>query len=340
MSEFCKKIIASIEKAIFYNGLIFYLGTSIGVAIYGEEGIDNIDDLIKAADIAMYQSKYKGSSNKYTYFKREYAKVIEEQTEILQKLEQLDFDSSFRLHYQVIMDPYLEEVVKVEGLLRWQDGDDMIPPGIFIPIAEKNDVIEDITRWVFQRAIRDMKMLNTFYDVEFIVSLNVSPKNIIDPDFMDFLKGLESRYDFDVSNVEIELTENSSVLSLAHIRSRLMQIKTMGYRVAIDDFGTGYSSLQYLKEFSVDTLKIAKELIDNLTNSKDDEKMVSSLLVLSKALSLKTVIEGVESKEQLDILKAMGCDYIQGYYYAKPMPLDELIDEYIVKGGHGGTSNI
>lgn len=231
----------------------------------------------------------------------------------------------FTLFYQAKIDISENKVVGAEALIRLKDKDKFISPALFIPEAEKNGEIIKIDKWVVKRVINDAREIFVNTDENINISFNISPFYF---EREEFVKDLENIFfstkDF-LSLFEIEITERCLLKDLLSVKEKLEYLKKIGFKISIDDFGIGYGGLTYLKDLPVDVLKIDKSFIDEILTNEKTLKIVDGLICLCKKLNIKSVAEGVESIEQVDILKELGCNIIQGYYYSKPLSLDKFI---------------
>nr|WP_290762037.1 GGDEF domain-containing phosphodiesterase [Halanaerobium sp.] len=238
-------------------------------------------------------------------------------------------NEEFILHYQSFNDGESEKVVGFETLIRWQHPEKgLIPPGVFIPLAEENGFIIEIGNWVLEKACREIKELNDHLKSDYYLSVNVSPEQFIDKNFINTVENVLNRTGLKPQNLELEITERTTVENIDYTIELLEQLNQLGVKTAIDNFGTGYSSLNYIKEFAINTLKIDKSFIDDFLNNLNNRAIVNTIITLAHNLNLKVVAEGVESKEQAEQLKEAGCDIIQGYYYSHPVPLAEIRKEF------------
>ena len=232
---------------------------------------------------------------------------------------------NFLLYYQPKIDTKTNTVKSCEALIRLKVDGKIIPPNFFIPQAERDGSIEDIDRWVFERVAQDSRYISMKSQENIAISFNVSGRHLSNG---HLISDLEKTFVFEKlfnSSFTVELTETALIKHKETALKTLEQIKEMGFKLAIDDFGTAYASLSYLKDFPIDTLKIDKIFIDEIHENNKVLCIVDSLIYLSEKLNLKTVAEGVEKLEQAEILYKKGCDEIQGYYYSKPLPLNDFI---------------
>lgn len=239
-------------------------------------------------------------------------------------------NKEFNLRYQPQFNPISNELVGVEALIRWNNEElGFVSPAKFIPLAERTGMIIDIGNWVLEEGFLQVKKWKEKYNIDIEIGINVSPIQLMDDNFLDILKEKLSLVDVKPSQINLELTEDVAVKNSLENINKLKQIRELGVKVSIDDFGSGYSSFEYLKNFAVDCLKLDMSLINNIDKSKEDFEIAKAIISLSKGLNLEIVAEGVETKSQLDTLRKLNCDIIQGYYYEKPIKSIELEQKYL-----------
>ena len=232
----------------------------------------------------------------------------------------------FILHYQPIIDAVNEKPVAVEALIRWnhpQKG--LIPPYDFIPIAEESGQIINITEWVINTACHDSKQWRAQGFKPITVHINLSAKQFAQDNLTDIISNALEENKLCATQFSIEITESTAVENWEQMLKTLAELKSIGVKIVLDDFGVGYSSLQYLKQLPVDTLKIDRFFIFNCTADQRDQAIVKAAINIAQSLNIVAVAEGVETAEQLILLKEMGCMHVQGYYFSKPVPLPELL---------------
>jgi EAL domain-containing protein (putative c-di-GMP-specific phosphodiesterase class I) len=277
------------------------------------------------ADLAMYYAKENGKNN-FCFFSKELFNNIEEKTHIINALKDAIEDfSEFSLVYQPKYCSKSNKIVSIESLIRWNSKSlGYVYPLKFIKIAEETNMIIPIGNWVFKQACKDFQeLIKENYYLEHI-SINASTIQLHDKKFFANLNEIISQAHINPEMIEIEITESFIVSDSKLVLEVLNKIKKMGISLAIDDFGTGYSSLSYLKKLPINRLKIDKSFIDDLPSSQESISIVKAIISLAKTFNLSITAEGVENKEQLDFLVEQECDEIQGYYFSKPLPLEEL----------------
>ena len=291
-----------------------------GIAIFPDDG-DNYDDLLKYADMAMYEAKRKGK-NDLCFFQSVMRERFMERVLIQNKLNQAITNEHFQLYYQPQFDVATNKLRGFEALLRWHDEDTgWINPEQFIPIAEETKLVIPLGDWILETALSTLKEWIEKYNFDGIMSVNVSPIQLKKPTFIFDLMQLIKKYDIPTANLEIEITEGVFIDNKNEVIMLLHQIRDMGIGLSLDDFGTGYSSLSYLQMLPITTLKIDKSFIANITDKNGVEANITdSIISMVTKMGLDTIAEGVERTEQLDVLKQINCKNIQGFLKGKPMP--------------------
>ena len=294
-----------------------------GIAICPDDG-ENCDDLLKYADMAMYEAKRKGK-NDLCFFKAIMRERFMEKVAIQSKLNKAVVDEIFQLYYQPQFDVATNKLRGFEALLRWYDEETgWINPEQFIPIAEETKLVIPLGDWILETAIATLKEWMEKFNFKGIMSVNVSPIQLKKPTFIFDLMQLIKRYDIPTANLEIEITEGVFIDNKNEAIMILNQIRDMGIGLSLDDFGTGYSSLSYLQMLPITTLKIDKSFIANITDKSGVEANITdSIISMVTKMGLDTIAEGVEKEDQLDILKEINCKNIQGFLKGKPMPREK-----------------
>jgi diguanylate cyclase (GGDEF)-like protein len=312
--------LATITDTIFE--VLNYEGINIsgGISIFPDHSKTK-DDLLKFANIAKNNAK-KDESNQFKVFNPDMQKAFIRKMLLQNKMTTAVLESAFTLYYQPQFNVKTSNLRGFEALIRWRDkelGD--ISPALFIPLAEETGLIIPIGTWVLNTAFSTLKKWQIKYNFKGIMSVNISPKQLKQHNFIDELQNLLVRYNLSPSSIELEITEGIMIENMDDTISKLKQIKDMGIRVSLDDFGTGYSSLSYLQMLPLDTLKIDKSFIRNIT-AKDgiQANITNSIINMVSKMGLDTIAEGVEKNDQLEILKKFDCNIIQGYLRGKPMP--------------------
>ncbi len=300
-----------------------YLTASIGIAT-SAAAIDDPSELIRQADMAMYRAKQRGR-NTYEWHTPDITAEVTERLTLRRELEQAIQRKEFSLHFQPILEAGTGRIHGAEALLRWHHPDKgLVSPARFIPVAEMTGQIIPISLRVLEEACRACRQLSEHADADFRVSVNISPLLFHRPGFLQTLEGILQTAGVPPAYLELELTEGVLMEQSAHVVDTVNSLRQMGFRLAIDDFGTGYSSLSYLKHLPVTVIKIDRSFIRNIEASRQDEAIVQGIITMSHQLGFQVVAEGVETAIQEQTLTRLGCDLLQGYRFARPMPLEEL----------------
>ncbi len=319
-----KKILAAFNPPINLDGREVFISASIGISIFPEDG-KNVGQLLKNADAAMYHAKESGRNN-YQFFSHLINQKVLDELEMQTNLRNALKCNEFLLHYQPQISLESGKIIGLEVLVRWKHPKlGFIPPGKFIPYAEKTDLIISIGEWVLRTACERSVFWQQQGLAPLRISVNLSGMQLKQTDQVATVAAILADTGLDPNLLELELTE-SVVMENAEVTiNTLRELKAMGIRLSIDDFGTGYSSLSYLKRFPIDTLKIDRSFVKDITTDFDDEAIASTIIAMAHNLRLKVIAEGVETKEQLTILQKKNCDEVQGYYFSKPLPEKELL---------------
>lgn len=297
------------------------LGASIGIARYPENG-ENLDVLLRAADIAMYESKrLKHSFHLFSDSMQEgYLNRLELERHLRTALEN---DELFMV-YQPQIDTQ-GEFVGVESLLRWNNAElGLVPPHRFIPVAESSGLMITIGNFVLTRTLTQMQQLQQQLGRTWQVSINISVRQFMQTTFLEELKQIVEASGMSLTHVTLEITESLFIEDVDYILHILESVHRLGVRISMDDFGTGYSSLSMLRKLPIDELKIDKSFVDTILNDRAARKMIQNIIAIGKNLDMSVLAEGVETVEQEAMLKSFECDCFQGYYYSKPLPFEEL----------------
>lgn len=314
-------IVLLCRQPIKVSNYVFETSVSVGVAYYPASG-QQLDDILKNADIAMYQAKKHRLG--YQVFQQELFTRSEFRISLRGQLNAALEKRQFVLHYQPKVQLPENNIVGVEALVRWlHPKEGMLMPNMFIDIVEQSMFVHEFTRYVLLQAIMQCR---EWLDngIELSIAVNISPYNLMDPELVSYLSDLLKHYQVPAELIEIELTENASMVNIDKTREVFSQLNKLGVKLSIDDFGTGMSSLAYIKHLDVDYIKIDRSFtIDVVTDSRD-EAVISSLLVLCQKLNKLTIVEGVETIEQANKLASLGCTLAQGYLYSKPLSAEEI----------------
>jgi diguanylate cyclase (GGDEF)-like protein/PAS domain S-box-containing protein len=321
-SVIAKDIIELIRKPFVIQDYEFHISTSIGISFYPHDGND-MNSLLMKADTAMYRAKEQGKNHYMIYNSKMNEKSLEKL--VLEKeLHKAIQNNEFVLYYQPQIDLKTEKIVGVEALLRWNHPQlGMIPPGEFIPLVEETGLAVTLGEWVLRHACQQSKRWQTLGIPPLRVSINLSPQQFLGPGLVDTVKNILRETGLNPRYLELEITE-SMTMDVERSISTLEQLNELGVQIAMDDFGTGYSSLNYLKKFSIHRLKIDRSFVKDIIEDQSNAKIVSTIISMAHGLNLEVIAEGVETIEQVEFLRQLHCDQVQGYYYSRPLPASDI----------------
>jgi diguanylate cyclase (GGDEF)-like protein/PAS domain S-box-containing protein len=317
------KFIHLLEPPFSVAGNDFFITGSIGISVYPKDGT-GVDELMKNADIAMYEAKKSGRNN-YLFFSDEMNELIQNKLQLESDLRAALTGSELQLYYQPQIRLSDNRIIGVEALLRWISRDKQaISPASFIPVAEETGLILPLSEWVIETACRQARLWQDEMEESLCMAINISPRHFRDESFSSRLKGIIEQTGINPQNIDIEITESLIMQDVDRSVDIMHNFKSLGGTVSIDDFGTGYSSLSYLKKFPLDKLKIDKSFVDEIDINPKDEGLAKSIITMGHGLGLTVVAEGVETRMQFEKLKELDCDIVQGYYFSRPLPADEM----------------
>ncbi len=324
LEEKAQELLTLFDTPFELSGKSIYLDVSIGIAAYPENGEDS-DSLLKNAEATMYYAKEQGGKN-YQFCSGDIQTATVDRFTIESELRVAIKNSELLLHYQPQFSLEDNSITGVEVLVRWEHPErGMTPPDKFIPVAEDTGLIIPLGEWVLQQTIADIVRMREAGIRLKRVAVNLSARQLYHQGTQDTLRKLLAAGNLGAELLEVEITESGIMQNPELAAENLISMKSIGVGVAIDDFGTGYSSLAYLKRFPIDVLKIDRAFVRDITLDSDDASIVKAILALAKALNLHVIAEGLETQEQYDYLKELGCNEGQGYLYARPMPIDDLL---------------
>lgn len=305
------------------------IGVSGGISLFPDHS-EQKEELIRFSDMAIHYAK-KNGKNSFEYFEPEMQRVFIQHLTLQSKLTTAILECSFTQFYQPQFDIHTGELRGFEALIRWKDEDlGEIAPSVFIPLAEETGLIIPIGRWVLSTAISTLKSWQDNFNFTGVMSVNVSPEQLKQEDFLAELVSLIERYEINPNLLEIEITEGVFINDMDNTIEILNDIKSLGVRVSLDDFGTGYSSLSYLQMMPLNTLKIDKSFINDITSEDGVQANITQAIInMVEKMGLETIAEGVEHPEQLELLDKFNCTIVQGFLRGRPMPKDlcnDLID--------------
>lgn len=323
-AKFAEQIISSIEQPMMLNGQEVFISTSVGISVYPVDG-KNTEELINCADRAMTYSK-KHELNGYSFYfdelQTDAKRVLLLDSELRRAIENREFE----LYFQPKISVENEQIQGLEALVRWNSERlGFVSPAEFIPYAEDTGLIIPLSEVILEKACEAVIQMQQ-QGWKTPVAINISSIHFKQQNFLDSIQTILERYNMPANNFEIEVTERTVMNNANETVSKLVRLKQLGFKISIDDFGTGYSSLSYLVRFPLDCLKIDRSFIQHIGSLDEKQAVVDAIIQMSHRLKMKVVAEGVEQAQQVDILRKMNCDIIQGYYYSKPLPLNELIE--------------
>jgi diguanylate cyclase (GGDEF)-like protein len=312
------KILAAFAQPILVDGVELHTSPSIGISLFPDDGLDG-DTIVKNADTAMYCAKAAGRNN-YQFYAAEMNLAATERLDLERKLRQALLREEFALAFQPQLRAIDQTPVGVEALVRWHHPTDgVIPPNKFIPIAEETGLIVPLGEWVLRTACREMKRWLDAGLPPIKMAVNVSARQLRRRDFLETVAGVLVETELPPHLLELEVTESVAMDNPEESIRLLQAVRQMGVTIAIDDFGTGYSSLAYLKRLPIDYLKIDRSFVADIEHDLNDRAIAFGTIALAHSLGLQTIAEGVETEDQLELLRTNGCDEIQGYLFSPPL---------------------
>jgi EAL domain-containing protein (putative c-di-GMP-specific phosphodiesterase class I) len=326
-----KAAAAFIEHPFHLNEAVFRIALKIGVAVFPDDGAD-ADTLLKNAEAALKKAKARG--DRCLFYEPKMTDKVAGKLTLENQLRQALEREEFVLHYQPKVSLASGKLTSAEALIRWNDPrTGLVPPGKFIPILEETGLIYDVGRWALRKAIEDYLRWRSVGLPAVRIAVNVSPLQLRSRGFVAEIKqaiGIDPRAE---AGLELEITESLIMEDVKHNIASLQAIRAMGVTIAIDDFGTGFSSLAYLSKLPVDTLKIDRSFVIDMTAGPEGLALVSTIITLAHSLKLKAVAEGVETEEQSRLLRLLKCDEMQGYLFSKPVPREIFETQFLAPPG-------
>jgi diguanylate cyclase (GGDEF)-like protein len=315
----CRRVVERLAKPVSVEDRRLILGASIGLARSSPADTQSSSELLRRADVAMYASK-RGGKMRCTWFTPAFDQSREQLKEMDDELRAGLANGEFRLAYQPLVDSTTRMVVAAECLLRWDRPDGKpVGPHVFIPVAEESGLINAIGLWVLRQACRDALAWD-----DITLSVNISAAQLRNPEFPIHLGHILEETGFDPERLELEITETCLVLDPVVAERSLAVIRDFGVKISLDDFGTGYASIGFLRQFRFEKLKLDRSLVVQAGEDDGSRAMMLSSITVARAMKMGVTAEGVETQEQADMVRAAGCDQIQGWLYFKAMPADEI----------------
>jgi len=323
--ELAQQLLALISNPYSIDDHQLYCTVSVGIAVFPSVGGTNID-VLRQADTALYRAKVAGR-NKYMFYEPEMQAQVESFLEIEKGLHEAINKGQLELYYQPQVDDK-HHIIGVEALIRWNHPEKgLLPPGVFMPIAEETGQILQIGNWIIEQACyqyASWKKLDVLPDTFRRLAINISPLQFSQSSFVEHIVDSMAQAGISGEHIELEITENLLLENVEGTVQKMKELKQHNLKTSIDDFGTGYSSLRYLKHLSVDVLKIDRSFVTQLHLDESDQAIVDTIIMTAKRLNLEVIAEGVEDAYELQALKQLGCDQFQGYLFDKPLPVAEL----------------
>ena len=323
ITKFMTRCLAVLKDEFYFEDYDYhyYASASIGLVHYPDNGT-TAEDLLKFADIAMYNAKKAGGS-RYSIYTQELQSDYNNKREMEAVIHDGLINDRFFFVFQPQYDINTSKICGFEALLRLKDAEgNLISPGKFIPVAEQTNLIFDIDNWVLSHGIIEAGKLLENCNDDITISINISARHILEKNFVTKLKNFLSLTTVNPKLLELEITEYCLVQNPSKAEKVIEEIRELGIKVALDDFGSGYASIKYLMQLPFDVLKIDKVFVDNIASDKNSHKFISMLISVGHTLDCTLIAEGVEHQEQFDTLKDMGCDCIQGFLLGQPVPFD------------------
>ncbi len=322
-----KKVLGFFEERFRLKDRSIYITVSIGIAKYPENGTA-LGVLLNRCNNAVYDAKKHGK-NRYEIYDVALNEAMENRIYIQHNIREAIESDRFSMYYQPLYSLKQKRIHGFEALIRWKDDvKGFIPPSEFIVVAEQMGLIGKLGDWVFRKSARFIKQMRHTHEMDFYVSINVSPVQLMQNDFVETVSHIIDNFGIPYEAVSVEITETALMQSLDKNTEKLNILRKKGVRICLDDFGTGYSSLNYLRKLPVDVLKIDKSFINEVSSSPHDKELTGGIILLAQKIGLDVLVEGVETAEQFRYLKASNCDAIQGYLISRPLPEADIKEFY------------
>lgn len=323
VAKVADKILRSLAKPFQLGNEVAYLSASVGITIFPTDAAEP-EELIRNADQAMYGAKHAGR-NQFSYFTRSMQEKAHNRLRLAGELRGALAAGQLQVWYQPVVEMSSGRIVKAEALLRWHHPSiGAVDPNEFIPLAEESGLILEIGDWVFRQAAGCARRWTEQLGTVFQIGVNKSPVQFMSPDDDSDWAGHLQTLGLAGNSIAVEITEGLLLNASPNVAARLLEYRDAGIQVALDDFGTGYSSMAYLKKFDIDYLKIDRSFVRDMASDESDRAIAESVIVMAHRLGLKVIAEGIETQEQRDLLAAAGCDFGQGYLFARPAPAHEF----------------
>lgn len=319
----CESIVRTLRSPFDINDQQFFINASIGVSSSCDAHESN-EILVKEAETAMRYVKERGK-NGYKFYTEEMNRNSLQEKLLEANLHKALEAGQLELHYQPKIECKENKIYGVEALVRWRKPEEgLIAPGVFIPVAEKTGLIIPIGNWVLKTACQQVRKWKRLGVTDLCISVNVSAIQIQSDDFVSTVSAIIKEAKIEPQLIELEITESSIMENSIENIMKLNELKDIGVRISLDDFGKGYSSLNYLKMLPIDTLKVDKSFIQNIEYDPREKVITEAIIQMSKALGLTVLAEGIENETQFHLLKELNCDAMQGFYFSRPLPIEEI----------------
>ena len=328
-TRLCNEFRKKLNNQIFINGRRVMVTASMGIVFCRSQDYQSCDELITNADLAMYSAKGEGKNN-HQFFEPSMRISTRTKDTVEKQIIAGINRQQFILNYQPIIDLKMGRIRSFEALVRWQHPKrGLVSPADFISVAERTGTIVQLGQYILESACQQLvewksQLKYAAYDLK--MNINLSPRQLREPDFVEGLAKTVSRYKVEPSSLCLEVTETLLLDDSQSAIRVLREIKQLGFEIHLDDFGTGYSSLNYLEELPVDALKIDRSFVSRFDSDRSENAIVEMIIALAKTLDVRVIAEGIENRLQADILKSMNCNLLQGYYFSKPLPVDEATE--------------
>ncbi|MBK3495368.1 GGDEF domain-containing protein [Viridibacillus sp. YIM B01967] len=323
---FAHKILTLLKQPYSIDEQELNISGSIGISMYPDDGVE-LDTLVQKADQALYYVKERGRAG-YRFYHKKMLDTSRTEAVMESHLRRAIEKKELSIHYQPQVDLDTGNINSFEALLRWNNPKfGFVAPGVFIPIAEDSGLILEIGDWVLDQVCIQLKEWQNGGFLDARIAVNISSKQFKQEAFASAIKKYIYKYELNPQALELEITE-SSMTNIHETLSILKELKQMGVIISIDDFGTGYSSLSYLRRYPIDIIKIDQSFIKEIEQDEKDEAIAKTIIHLAHSLGMEVIAEGVEKKDHVEILKAVNCEKGQGYYFSRPVPIENIIEMY------------
>lgn len=327
MAIIATKLRSVLNDPITIEDKMFYMTLSIGVAIYPEHGLSS-EEIIKNADVAMYEVKESGR-NGYKIYSYDMTAKVATKVNMQNEMRRAIKNDEFIMYYQPVVEIKTNSIIGVEALVRWNKNDRIYTPAEFLRFVSEGDLGKNFGYLIIVKVLSDIKVINLqVKNPLFKVAINIAPDLFFDIEFVDKIKNYCKDFGVSPFQIELEMLETQIMNNPQIAQEKFNILSEMGFSIALDDFGTGYSSLNYLKNFKVSKLKIDQSFIKDMTTNTKDIGIIKAIIAISKVLNMSVQAEGVETKEHLGLLKQFECNYSQGFFHARPMSLSAFVDFY------------